>query len=112
MKSCLEWLETLGDDPDLVAIPELKHEPAVDLVADRLIADVAFAKAYCPACEAEVSGRPVRPRCLAIRRSRPSRPRGPDDLPRRAHGPRPDRGDRRALTSNRPAVERPRFRPA
>ena len=36
LESCLEWLGTLGDDPETVAIPELKHEPAIDLVADRL----------------------------------------------------------------------------
>jgi hypothetical protein len=53
LESCLEWLETLGDDPDTVAIPELKHEPAIDLVADRLIGDGEFEKAFCTACETE-----------------------------------------------------------
>ena len=53
LASCLEWLETLGDDADVVAIPDLKHEPAIDLVADRLIGDGEYQRAYCPACQAE-----------------------------------------------------------
>lgn len=53
LDSCLEWLETLSDDPDEVAIPELKHEPAIDLVADALIGDSEFERTYCIACEAE-----------------------------------------------------------
>jgi hypothetical protein len=53
LESCLEWLESLGDDPDLVAIPELKHEPAIDLVADALIGEGEFERAFCTACEAE-----------------------------------------------------------
>jgi hypothetical protein len=51
--ACLEWLETLADDPDLVAIPALKDEPAIDLVANRLIADRQYDRVFCPACEAE-----------------------------------------------------------
>ncbi len=53
ISACLEWLEMLGDDPDLVAIPALKDEPALDLVANRLIGDRAFDRVYCPACESE-----------------------------------------------------------
>jgi len=53
LAACLEWLETLPEDADVVVIPELKHEPALDLVADALIAEKAFAKAFCPACERE-----------------------------------------------------------
>ncbi len=51
--ACLDWLESLGDDPDLVAVPDFVHEPALDLVADALIAGGAFSRAYCPACEAD-----------------------------------------------------------
>jgi hypothetical protein len=53
LESCLEWLGTLGDDPETVAIPELKHEPAIDLVADAMIGDGEFERAFCTACEAE-----------------------------------------------------------
>jgi hypothetical protein len=53
LESCLEWLDTLGDDPDLVATPELKHEPALDLVADALIGEGEFERAFCSGCEAE-----------------------------------------------------------
>jgi hypothetical protein len=53
LESCLEWLGTLGDDPDTIAIPELKHEPAIDLVADAMIGDGEFERAFCTACEAE-----------------------------------------------------------
>ena len=53
LESCLEWLESLGDELDAVAIPELKHEPAIDLVADRLIGDGHYERAICPACEAD-----------------------------------------------------------
>jgi hypothetical protein len=55
LSSCLEWLDTLSDDADLVAIPDLKHEPAIDVVADRLIGDGDYERAFCPACEAEYS---------------------------------------------------------
>ena len=55
LNSCLEWLDTLGDDPDLVAVPELKHEPAIDVVADRLIGDGGFERAFCPACRSDYS---------------------------------------------------------
>jgi hypothetical protein len=53
LESCLEWLTTLGDDPldDVVAIPGFEHEPAVDLVADRLVGEGHYEKAICPACE-------------------------------------------------------------
>ena len=57
LAACLEWLESLADDPDLVAIPDLKHEPALDLVADRVIRDGDYERAYCPACEAEFHAR-------------------------------------------------------
>jgi hypothetical protein len=60
LESCLEWLETLGDDPDTVAIPELKHEPAIDLVADALIAEADYEKAFCTACEAEYAAELIR----------------------------------------------------
>jgi hypothetical protein len=53
ISDCLEWLESLADDPELVAIPGLKDEPALDLVANRLIADRKYARVYCPPCEAE-----------------------------------------------------------
>jgi hypothetical protein len=53
LASCLEWLETLADDSDVVAIPELKHEPAIDVVANRLIADREYGRAFCPACKVE-----------------------------------------------------------
>ncbi len=53
LESCLEWLESLGDDPDKVAIPDLKHEPAIDLVADALIGEGRFERAFCTACEAD-----------------------------------------------------------
>jgi hypothetical protein len=53
VSACLEWLETIADDPDLVLIPDLKDEPAIDLVANRLIADRQYDRVFCPACEAE-----------------------------------------------------------
>ncbi len=53
LKSCLAWLELLDDDPEMVAIPELRHEPAIDLVADALIGEGEFERAFCIACEAE-----------------------------------------------------------
>jgi hypothetical protein len=53
LESCLEWLESLGDELGAVAIPELKHEPAIDLVADRLIGEGEYEKAFCTACEVE-----------------------------------------------------------
>jgi len=53
LASCLEWLEALGDDSDVVAIPDLKHEPAIDLVADRIIGDGEYERAFCPSCEVE-----------------------------------------------------------
>jgi hypothetical protein len=59
LESCLEWLETLGDDLEMVAIPELKHEPAIDLVADHLIGESEFARAYCAVCEAEYTAQQV-----------------------------------------------------
>ena len=51
--ACMDWLEILGNDPDLVAVPDLVHEPALDLVANALIAEGEFARACCPACEAD-----------------------------------------------------------
>ena len=60
LDSCLERLETLSDDPDAVAIPELKHEPAIDLVADALIADGEFERTFCTACEAEYAAELIR----------------------------------------------------
>lgn len=49
--SCLEWLDTVGDDLEIVEVPELKHEPAIDLVANGLIAEGQFGRAYCPGCQ-------------------------------------------------------------
>ena len=49
----------MGDDPDRVAIPELKHEPAIDLVADALIGEGEYEKAFCTACEAEFTAEQV-----------------------------------------------------
>jgi hypothetical protein len=53
LASCLEWLQSLDDDSDVVVLPDLKHEPAIDLVADRLIVDHDYFKMFCPACEIE-----------------------------------------------------------
>jgi hypothetical protein len=53
LSACLEWLETIGDDPDVVVIPGLKDEPAIDIVADRLIIDREFDRVFCPACSLE-----------------------------------------------------------
>jgi hypothetical protein len=55
LASCLEWLATFQDDSDSVVIPELQHEPAIDVVADRLIGDREYDRAFCPACEVEYS---------------------------------------------------------
>jgi hypothetical protein len=51
--ACLEWLETIADDPDTVVIPDLKDEPAIDLVANQLIGERAYDRVFCPGCEAE-----------------------------------------------------------
>ena len=48
--ACVEWLETLPADDDAVATPGLSHEPAIDLVANRLIADRSYVRVICPAC--------------------------------------------------------------
>ena len=62
LESCLEWLETLADDPsdDVVAVPGFEHEPAIDLIADRLVGDGDYAKALCPACEAAYDAGQIR----------------------------------------------------
>ena len=53
LSSCLEWLETLQVGTEEVVLPDLKHEPAIDVVANRLIADHHYLKMFCPACEVE-----------------------------------------------------------
>ncbi len=55
LASCLEWLQSLDEGGDEVLVPDLNHEPAIDLVADRLIGDGHFEHAYCPACETAYS---------------------------------------------------------
>ncbi len=52
LRSCLEWLESLpGTGDDEVLIPDLRHQPAIDLVADHLIGDGQFERVLCPPCE-------------------------------------------------------------
>jgi hypothetical protein len=51
--ACLDWLDTIPHDSDSVHIPELKHEPALDVVADGLIGEGQYERMYCPACEIE-----------------------------------------------------------
>jgi hypothetical protein len=53
LAACLEWLESLKGDPDAVFIPELKHEPALDVVADEVIGEGHYEQVFCPACEIE-----------------------------------------------------------
>jgi hypothetical protein len=53
LSACLEWLETIADEPELVVIPDLKDEPAIDLVANQLIGSREYERVFCPACEAE-----------------------------------------------------------
>ncbi len=53
ISACLEFLDKIADEPDLVVIPDLKDEPAIDLVANHLIGDREFDRVFCPACEAE-----------------------------------------------------------
>ena len=53
LASCLEWLDSIPHDSDSVLIPELKHEPALDVVADGLIGEGQYERVYCPACEIE-----------------------------------------------------------
>jgi hypothetical protein len=62
LESCLEWLETLDDDPDddVVILPGFEHEPAIDLLADRLVGDGAYFKALCPSCEAAYDADQIR----------------------------------------------------
>ncbi len=57
--SCLEWLRSLPDEGDDVATPDLKDEPAIDLVANGLIGDGHFERAFCPACEAAYAPKEV-----------------------------------------------------
>jgi hypothetical protein len=52
LRACLEWLDSLPAEGEEVVVPELIHEPAIDLVADRLIGDAAYERAECPACAA------------------------------------------------------------
>jgi len=52
LRSCLEWLEGLPEDGEGPVVPELVHEPALDLVADALIGDGEYERAECPACGA------------------------------------------------------------
>lgn len=52
LRACSDWLDSLppgGEDP---VVPDLKHEPAIDRVADRMIGDGEFARVDCPACPA------------------------------------------------------------
>ena len=63
LAACLEWLESLKGDPDAVFIPEMKHEPALDVVADGLIGEGHYERVFCPACEwnigaADIIGEP------------------------------------------------------
>ena len=53
LASCLDWLDSIQDEPDSVVIPELKHEPALDVVADGLIGEGHYERVFCPACEVE-----------------------------------------------------------
>ena len=55
LASCLDWLSTLAEDGEKVVIPDLKDEPAIDLVADRLIGDGQYERAYCPRCDTAYS---------------------------------------------------------
>jgi hypothetical protein len=55
LSDCLEWLDSLPEEGGEVVIPDLKHEPAIDVVADRSIGDGDYEKAICPACEAELT---------------------------------------------------------
>ena len=51
--ACLDWLDSIPHDSDSVIIPELKHEPALDVVADGLIGEGHYERVFCPACEIE-----------------------------------------------------------
>lgn len=53
LASCLEWLETIPDDPEKVIIADLKDQPAIDLVADHLIGMGGFERAFCPSCKVD-----------------------------------------------------------
>jgi len=50
LQACSEWLESLPVVDEGVVVPELKHEPAIDLVADRLIGDGDYERVECPIC--------------------------------------------------------------
>jgi hypothetical protein len=55
LTACLDWLHSLDAESEIVAIPELRHEPAIDLVADELISNLEYDRVFCPACEVEYS---------------------------------------------------------
>ena len=50
VQACVEWLDALPGDTEQVHIPELVHEPAIDLVANALIAHQEYDRVDCPAC--------------------------------------------------------------
>ena len=50
VRDCLEWLDSLPAGSDDILIPELIHEPAIDLVADALIGRKQYDRVICPAC--------------------------------------------------------------
>jgi hypothetical protein len=50
LQACSEWLESLPAGDREVVVPELKHEPAIDLVADGLIGDRDYDRVDCPIC--------------------------------------------------------------
>ncbi len=52
LRACLEWLEAIPDRGDEVVVPDLVHEPALDVVADALIGDGEYERVECPSCEA------------------------------------------------------------
>lgn len=58
--ACLEWLESLGDDSEQVVIPDLKDEPAIDIVANRLIGEREYDRVFCTACEVEYQAGQIR----------------------------------------------------
>jgi hypothetical protein len=50
LQACSDWLESLPVVDEEVVVPELKHQPAIDLVADRLIGDGDYERVECPIC--------------------------------------------------------------
>ena len=60
LAACAEWLDAIEANDDRVILPELHYEPAIDLVADRLIGDGDFASVECPVCQASFTPEGVR----------------------------------------------------